>query len=45
MTKEEQDAYLKEYRDKLITAEEDAMWKRGTPTPATTTSAPPKHLP
>ena len=29
MTKEEQDAYLKEYRAKLITAEEDALWKRG----------------
>ena len=29
MTREQQDAYLKEYRAKLITAEDEALWKRG----------------
>ena len=29
MTKEEQQAYVEEYRAKLITPEDDAMWKRG----------------
>ena len=29
MTKEQQQAYIKEYRAKLITPEEEAMWKRG----------------
>jgi hypothetical protein len=29
MTKEQQQAYIKEYRAKLITPEDDAMWKRG----------------
>ncbi len=29
MTKADQDAYLKEYRAKLISPAEDAMWKRG----------------
>ena len=29
MTKEEQQAYIKEYRAKLITPEDEAMWKRG----------------
>ena len=28
MTKEQQ-AYVKEYRTKLITAEDEALWKRG----------------
>ena len=29
MTKEQQQAYVKEYRDKLITPEDEALWKRG----------------
>jgi len=29
MTKEEQQTYLKEYRAKLITPEDEALWKRG----------------
>jgi alpha-galactosidase len=29
MTKEQQQEYLKEYRAKLITPDEDALWKRG----------------
>ena len=29
MTKEQQSAYLKDYRAKLITAEDEAIWKRG----------------
>jgi len=29
MTKAEQQAYMKEYRAKLITPEEEAMWQRG----------------
>ncbi|HUT34883.1 MAG TPA: sialate O-acetylesterase [Planctomycetota bacterium] len=29
MTKEEQQAYMKEYRAKLITPEDEAMWQRG----------------
>jgi alpha-galactosidase len=29
MTKQQQQAFLKEYRAKLITPEEEAMWKRG----------------
>ena len=29
MTKEQQQAYVKEYRAKLITPEEEALWKRG----------------
>ena len=29
MTKEQQQAYIKEYRAKLITPADDAMWKRG----------------
>jgi len=29
MTKEQQQAYVKEYRDKLITPENEALWKRG----------------
>jgi hypothetical protein len=29
MTKEEQQAYVKEYRDKLITPEDEALWQRG----------------
>ena len=29
MTKEQQEAYLKEYRAKLITPEDEALWKRG----------------
>ncbi len=29
MTKEQQQAYLKEYRAKLITPEDEALWKRG----------------
>jgi len=29
MTKEQQQAYVKEYRAKLITAQDEAMWKRG----------------
>ncbi|HUT59920.1 MAG TPA: sialate O-acetylesterase [Phycisphaerae bacterium] len=29
MTKEQQQAYLKEYRAKLITPEEEALWQRG----------------
>ena len=29
MTPEQQQAYLKEYRAKLITPEEDVLWQRG----------------
>ena len=29
MTKEQQQAYVNEYRDKLITPEDEALWKRG----------------
>ena len=29
MTKEQQQAYVKEYRAKLITPEDEALWKRG----------------
>jgi alpha-galactosidase len=29
MTKEQQAAYLKEYRVKMITPEDEALWKRG----------------
>ena len=29
MTKQQQQAFLKEYRAKLITPEDEAMWKRG----------------
>jgi alpha-galactosidase len=29
MTKEQQQAYLKEFRAKLITPADEAMWKRG----------------
>jgi len=30
MSKEEQKTYVNEFRPKLITPEEEAMWKRGT---------------
>ncbi len=29
MTKEQQQSYLKEYRARLITSEDEALWKRG----------------
>ncbi len=29
MTKEQQQTYLKEYRARLITSEDEALWKRG----------------
>ena len=29
MTKEQQQAYVEEYRDKLITPEDEALWKSG----------------
>ena len=29
MTKQQQQAYVEEYRDKLITPEDEAFWKRG----------------